>query len=47
MTLQLRDFVISVSINPGATQLTVIPLLPTSWARDFVKPDMPALVAAV
>ncbi len=38
--------VISVSINPGATALTVIPREPTSRASDLVKPIMPALAAA-
>jgi hypothetical protein len=35
----------SVSINPGDTQLTVIPLRAISWARDFVKPMIPAFEA--
>ena len=31
--------VISVAINPGATALTVIPLLPSSFAADMVSPS--------
>lgn len=34
------------SINPGATALTLTPNLPTSLAKDLVKPIMPALAAA-
>ena len=37
--------VISVLINPGATALQVIPLLPSSLATDFVSPITPALEA--
>ena len=36
----------SVSMNPGATQLTVMLRLPTSRASDFEKPTMPAFAAA-
>ena len=35
----------SVSIGPGAMQFTVIPVCPTSLARDFVRPIIPALAA--
>src|SRR5699024_3509971 len=38
--------VISVSINPGATAFTVIPLLASSLAMVFVRPITPALEAA-
>ena len=41
-----RTSVISVSINPGATAFTVIPLLPTSLANDLVIPITPAFEAA-
>ena len=37
--------VISVLINPGATALTVIPLLASSLAADFVSPITPAFDA--
>ena len=36
-----RLSVISVSIQPGAMQLTVIPLDPTSLATDWVRPLNP------
>ncbi len=36
----------SVSMNPGATQLTVMPRLPTSRASERVMPATPALAAA-
>ena len=36
----------SVSMNPGATALQVIPRLATSRAIDFVSPTSPALLAA-
>ena len=35
----------SVSTNPGATQLTVMPRLPTSSASDFVNPVNAAFAA--
>jgi hypothetical protein len=35
----------SVSMNPGATQLTVMLRLPTSWASDLVNPISAALAA--
>ena len=38
--------VIAVSINPGATALTVTPQRAASFAADFVSPMMPALLAA-
>jgi hypothetical protein len=38
--------VISVSTNPGATQLTVMPLLAHSRARLMVSPNCPDLEAA-
>ena len=38
--------VMSVSMNPGATQLTVMLRLPTSCASDRVKPSNAALAAA-
>ena len=38
--------VISVLMNPGATALIVISLLPTSLASDLVKASTPALAAA-
>ena len=41
-----RRAVMSVSIIPGATTLTVIPRLATSRAKVFENPTMPALVAA-
>src|SRR5437588_687018 len=36
----------SVSTNPGATALTVMPRAATSRANDFVRPITPALAAA-
>ena len=42
----LSTAVISVSMKPGATTLTVIPLDATSWARDLANPVSPALAAA-
>jgi hypothetical protein len=36
----------SVSMNPGATQLTVMPRLPISCASAFVNPIRPAFAAA-
>ena len=39
-------FVMSVSMKPGATQLTVMLRLPTSCASDLVKPTSAALAAA-
>ena len=36
----------SVSMNPGATTLTVMPRDPTSLATALVKPISPALAAA-
>ena len=41
-----RAAVISVSRYPGATALTVIPLVAISLATDLVSPIMPALDAA-
>jgi len=38
--------IISVSMYPGATQLTVMFLLPASRESDRVKPSRPALVAS-
>ena len=38
--------VISLSMKPGATAFTVIPLEPTSLAMALVNPRIPALVAA-
>ena len=38
--------VMSVSMNPGATQLTVMLRLPSSRASDLVMPTTPALAAA-
>ena len=38
--------VMSVSMNPGATQLTVMLRLPISCARDLVNPTSAALAAA-
>ena len=35
-----------LAIKPGATQLTVMLRLATSWAKDLEKPIMPALEAA-
>ena len=32
------DFIISVSVMPGATALTLIPFGPSSLAREIVKP---------
>ena len=43
LALSSRYAVMSVSIKPGATEFTVIPLEPTSLASDFVKPLKPAL----
>jgi len=37
---------ISVSVDPGATQFTVIEEGASSIAQDFVKPTRPALAAA-
>ena len=42
LALSSRNAVIPVSINPGATEFTVIPLEPTSLANDLVKPLRPA-----
>ena len=36
----------SVSMKPGATQLTRMPRLANSLATDLVKPISPALLAA-
>ena len=36
----------SVAMNPGATQFTVMPRLPSSRASDRVMPATPALAAA-
>ena len=41
-----KPFVMSVSMYPGATQLTVMPAFPSSRDSDLVKPIKPALVAA-
>ena len=41
-----NSFVISVSIQPGAIQFTVIPLEATSLAIDCVNPIRPAFDAA-
>ena len=41
-----RPAMSSVSMNPGATTLTVIPRDPTSFATDRLKPIIPALAAA-
>ena len=38
--------VMSVSMKPGATAFTVMEREATSRATDFVKPMMPALLAA-
>ena len=38
--------VISVTMKPGAMALAVTPNLPSSMARVFVKPAMPAFAAA-
>ncbi len=38
--------VISVSMNPGAIALTVMPLEATSFAIDFPSPMIPAFAAA-
>ena len=38
--------VMSVSMKPGATAFTVMPREATSRATDFVKPTIPALLAA-
>lgn len=38
--------VISVSMNPGAIALAVMPNLPSSMATVLVKPWIPALAAA-
>jgi hypothetical protein len=38
--------VIFVSMKPGATALTVMPLSPSFGASASVRPIMPALVAA-
>src|SRR5581483_6479386 len=40
-----RPWVISVSMKPGATAFTLMPMRPTSRARDRVKPISDALVA--
>ena len=51
LLLMLANFVlsspevISVSIYPGAIQLTVMLALPNSLDNDLVKPSKPALVA--
>ena len=42
----LSTSVISVATKPGATALTVIPLLASSLAMVFVSPMTPALLAA-
>jgi 3-oxoacyl-[acyl-carrier protein] reductase len=42
----LMAAVMSVSMNPGATAFTVMPREATSRATDFVKPTIPALLAA-
>ena len=41
-----RTAVISVSMKPGATALTVTPRVASSLARDLVRPMSPALLAA-
>lgn len=41
----LSASVISETMKPGATALTVIPRDASSRALDFVKPSIPALVA--
>ena len=41
-----NDLVMSVSMKPGATQLTVMPRLPSSRASERVMPATPALAAA-
>ena len=38
--------VMSVATKPGATQFTVIPREPTSFASDLLKPIKPAFAAA-
>ena len=38
--------VMSVSMKPGATAFAVMPREATSRATDFVKPTIPALLAA-
>jgi 3-oxoacyl-[acyl-carrier-protein] synthase-3 len=45
LTLSERTSVISVSIKPGAMQLTQIPLEANSWAIAFVAPITPAFDA--
>ena len=42
----VRASVMAVSMNPGATQLTVIARLASSWATDLEAAMMPALEAA-
>ena len=41
-----KNEVISVSMNPGAIELTVMPLEPNSFASDFVKPPKPSFAYA-
>ena len=41
-----RSFVMSVAMKPGATQLTVMPRLPSSRASDRVMPATPAFATA-
>jgi hypothetical protein len=36
-------FVMSLTMNPGATQFTVMPNLPSSMASVLVRPCRPAL----
>ena len=39
------DLTISVSINPGHTEFTVIPYSAASLAKCLVKPSIPAFAA--
>ena len=41
-----NERVMSVSMNPGASALTVMPREAISFASDLVNPRMPALAAA-
>ncbi len=45
LSSSLKPCVISVSMKPGATALTVMLRLPISWASDFVNPIKPAFDA--
>lgn len=45
-SLSFRSLVISVLTYPGATELTVIPFLPTSFARERVADIRPPFAAA-